>query len=106
MSAQNAIEIRNVSKTFHIVEKGYAGIKGQLGMLLKGIKPKVTIVGALTDISLDVAQGETLAVIGRNGSGKSLSKPIRSISRSSFSNCISRAGASAQRSRLGYGNRP
>jgi ABC-type polysaccharide/polyol phosphate transport system ATPase subunit len=71
MPEQNAIEIRNLCKTFRVVERGFAGMKGQLGAILKGIKPTITIIDALKDINLDVAVGETLAVIGRNGSGKS-----------------------------------
>ncbi|MDX1935334.1 MAG: ABC transporter ATP-binding protein, partial [Capsulimonadales bacterium] len=67
----NAIEIRGLHKTFRVVERRFAGIKGQLGALLRGVRPETAVINALRDVHLDVAVGETLAVIGRNGSGKS-----------------------------------
>ncbi len=69
--APNAIEIRDVSKRFYVVNHGYAGIKGKLGALVRGVKPEVREVIGLDAVSLNIAAGETVALIGRNGSGKS-----------------------------------
>jgi ABC-type polysaccharide/polyol phosphate transport system ATPase subunit len=66
-----AIEVRGVTKRFRLVHRGYAGIKGMFGELLRGRRAEVETVTALDSVSLTVLPGETLAVIGRNGSGKS-----------------------------------
>ncbi|MCW3096476.1 MAG: ABC-type polysaccharide/polyol phosphate transport system, ATPase component [Chthonomonadaceae bacterium] len=62
-----AIEIINLVKQFRILHTG--SIKGALSRLLK--PQRVEEFTALKDISFTVPHGQTLAIIGRNGSGKS-----------------------------------
>jgi ABC-type polysaccharide/polyol phosphate transport system ATPase subunit len=67
----NAIELDAVSKAFRVGGTGYAGIKGKLGALTRRVKRETKTVAALNAVSLNIATGETVALIGRNGAGKS-----------------------------------
>jgi ABC-type polysaccharide/polyol phosphate transport system ATPase subunit len=70
----HAIEVSRVSKIYrrYSHRKQFATLKSALlsRSLIKNLKPDETFT-ALNDISLTVAKGRTLGVIGRNGSGKS-----------------------------------
>lgn len=66
-----AIEIVGVTKQFRQRASGYAGIKGKVNEILKGIRPQIVTLTILNDISLTIQKGEALALIGRNGEGKS-----------------------------------
>lgn len=68
-----AISLRNVSKLYRRYGgHQFATLKSALlsGDLVKKLRPEETFQ-ALADVSFDVAAGQTLGVIGRNGSGKS-----------------------------------
>jgi lipopolysaccharide transport system ATP-binding protein len=69
--AEIAIEMVGVTKQFRQRESGYAGIKGKVNEVLKGIRPRITTQTILNDISLAIPKGDAVALIGRNGEGKS-----------------------------------
>jgi lipopolysaccharide transport system ATP-binding protein len=62
-----AISLKNVSKCF----KRYAKPADRLKEILLPKKSHAQMFWALRDISLNVARGEALGIIGQNGSGKS-----------------------------------
>jgi ABC-type polysaccharide/polyol phosphate transport system ATPase subunit len=84
----HAIEVSRVSKIYrrYSHRKQFATLKSALlsRSLIKNLKPDETFT-ALNDISLRVAKGRTLGVIGRNGSGKStLLKLVAGITKPSI----------------------
>src|SRR6187402_1725575 len=70
----NAIELTNVTKVYrrYARRKQFATLKSALlsGSLIHDLQPDETF-SALNDVSCQVMPGQTLGVIGRNGSGKS-----------------------------------
>ena len=71
--ATPAISLVNVSKLYRRYGgRQFATLKSALlsGDLVKKLRPEETFQ-ALNDVSFDVPRGQTLGVIGRNGSGKS-----------------------------------
>src|SRR5690606_8216184 len=68
-----AISLRNVTKLYRRYGgRQFATLKSALlsGDLVRKLRPEETFQ-ALSDVSFDVPAGQTLGVIGRNGSGKS-----------------------------------
>jgi ABC-type polysaccharide/polyol phosphate transport system ATPase subunit len=68
-----AIELSHVSKVYRrYTGRHFSTLKSALlsGSLIRDLKPEDTFP-ALTDVSFTVPAGQTLGVIGRNGSGKS-----------------------------------
>lgn len=64
----NAVEVRSVSKAFRIYHEVNKTLKSAL---LRGRRGRYEEFRALDDVSLDVAQGTSFALVGNNGSGKS-----------------------------------
>lgn len=64
----NSIELQGIKKSFRLCHGGPGSLKS-LALSFRKSKPEE--FWALKGIDLSVARGETLAVIGRNGSGKS-----------------------------------
>ncbi|MBE5873380.1 MAG: ATP-binding cassette domain-containing protein, partial [Lachnospiraceae bacterium] len=65
---QIAIDVQNVQKIYKLYDKPSDRMKDAFG-LLKKRPPKKHY--ALNDVSLKITKGETVGIIGTNGSGKS-----------------------------------
>jgi len=64
-----AISVENVSKTFRLPHQQYSTLKERA--LHPFRSTEYDELHAVTDISLEIAQGEFFGIVGRNGSGKS-----------------------------------
>lgn len=63
---ESIITIENLSKVYHLYDKPFDRLKEALGMKVKSSEHY-----ALDDVSFEVKKGETIGIIGTNGSGKS-----------------------------------
>ncbi|MCF0106410.1 MAG: ABC transporter ATP-binding protein [Holdemanella sp.] len=68
MNNENAIEVRNLYKTFRIEHDGTHSLKEKFVFWNRG---RVEYHEVLKDINLDIKKGDTVALIGTNGQGKS-----------------------------------
>lgn len=66
--AQVAIKVEHVSKVYKLYDKSSQRLRESLGLTRKKLH---TEHYALQDLSFNVAEGETVGIIGTNGSGKS-----------------------------------
>lgn len=71
VSTSTAVSLERVSKRFTIYRRRASGIKERLIGLLRSQSEEPEELRALADVSLEIARGETLAIIGPNGGGKS-----------------------------------
>ena len=91
-----AIEITNVVKQFRTLHTG--SVKSALFSIFK--RPQVEQKTALNDISFTVPHGQTLAIIGRNGSGKSTMLGILARVYLATSGTVRLNGAAGQPARI------
>ncbi len=68
MNKDIAIEVKNLTKSYRLYEKPMDRLKDSLGLARK---KKFKEHLALNDVSISVKKGETVGIIGTNGSGKS-----------------------------------
>lgn len=66
-----AIKVDHLSKMYKLYDKPSDRFKEAMGIRLKGKKQYYQEHYALRDVSIDVKRGETVGIIGTNGSGKS-----------------------------------
>ncbi|MDO4960765.1 MAG: ABC transporter ATP-binding protein [Eubacteriales bacterium] len=64
----SAIEVRNVTKIYRLYDKNTDRLKESLGLTKKNLHKDFY---ALKDVSFDVEKGQSVGIIGTNGSGKS-----------------------------------
>ncbi len=64
----NAIEVRNITKIYRLYDKNTDRLKESLGLTKKNLHKDFY---ALRDVSFDVEKGQSVGIIGTNGSGKS-----------------------------------
>ena len=63
-----AIEVRDISKQFKLYNERYTSLKERV---IHGGKMPYTPFWALKDVNVDINEGETFGILGRNGCGKS-----------------------------------
>ncbi len=63
-----AIEVKDISKQFRLYNEKHTSLKERV---IHGGKMPFTPFWALRDVTVDILQGETFGILGRNGCGKS-----------------------------------
>jgi len=102
-TAEIAIKVENLSKCYHVYDKPRDRL---LQMLSFGRKQYFREFWALRDVSFEIKKGETVGIIGRNGSGKSTILQIICGTLNSTSGSVKTKGRIAALLELGSGFNP
>ena len=66
---KNAVEVKNVSMRFNLARERVDSLKEYVVRRLSGRQPKSDEFWALKNINLTIPEGDSMALIGTNGSG-------------------------------------
>ena len=72
----NAVELHNVSMRFNLARERVDNLKEYFVRMLKGKRTAIDEFWALKDVSFTIPKGESFALVGANGSGKSTTLKI------------------------------
>ncbi|MFH0255786.1 ABC transporter ATP-binding protein [Vibrio rumoiensis] len=111
MSSNIAIEVKDVSKSFQVYERPIDRLKQFVIPKLKksfGMHPTIYFrdFSALKNVNFSINRGETVGIVGRNGSGKSTILQIICGTLSANSGVVSTCGRIAALLELGSGFNP
>jgi ABC-type polysaccharide/polyol phosphate transport system ATPase subunit len=73
---ENAVELHNVSMRFNLAREKVDNLKEYFVRMLKGKSVDIDEFWAVKDVSFTIPEGESFALIGANGSGKSTTLKI------------------------------
>ena len=99
----NAVEINNVSMRFNLAQERVDNLKEWVVRRLSGNMTKSDEFWALRDVSFSIPKGDTFALVGSNGSGKSTMLKIISGILAPTKGCVKVSGSIAPLIELGAG---
>lgn len=102
MSNKDIIKVENVSMRFNLAEEKTDTVKEYLLKMMKG-KLHFTEFYALKNVSFTIKKGESVALIGRNGSGKSTMLKVIAGVLTASQGAVSVSGSIAPLIELGAG---